>query len=580
MFVKIRRGKRCAAWIAVLAMMVALLAACGSKDPEERDPKAGDKEVTATPEPTKEPGGDVTPTAEPTPADTTPTPEATPTTEVTPEATPTAEVTPEATPTAEATPTETPTPEATPTPTEVPAPTGYPTATPTPAAAFGTHMNDYIGTWYAKCVQGLESDLSECKDDPNSDYRLEFVNDEYDTARLIHAYEHNTENTEAWEWTYEYELRTQFSEAEMKKYRDLGYGMEEIAKNPTDFSKGHLLYTCVEGPHDDEDYGMFLIVDAKQDGSLEVEFAGVYSGGSFPVFTDYVFVRERVYEVGNYFEDYVGMWYAHENYNWGDGKTETYPHNDGSWDFSEDYYRIYISPYGQLEMAFGKDPSDEKTSYILYWTLPEEWVKRFRNYPSFPEGLQTNLNDKTLVFASLDGYVLVVARMLNDTTLHLTIDAGEYPYELTLTREHAYDYDCASIFMDYVGYYELSEHVVDGAIVKVTDPTPYVEIRITRDGILTEMYSGSLVDYTLRTKENATNDPAWYAEHGLDKLYTNKDEQLWVFRSTSTDFNKDAIIVVRMVADGELLIASYSVNNGTYYESTYAKYTRESGERK
>ncbi|MBO4653636.1 MAG: hypothetical protein J5649_10015 [Lachnospiraceae bacterium] len=559
-------ARRCVAWIMTMVLVIGILTACGSEEPETRDPKKNGT-VTVSPEPTDEPGGDVTPTAEPTPGDVTPTAEPTPA-----ETTPTPEPTAEATPTPEATPTETPAP------TEEPTLSGYPTATPTPAAAFGTSMNDYVGTWYAKSVEGLESDRTECKDDPNCDYRLEFVNDEYDTVRFTVAFEHDTNNSAAWESTRVFELRTKFSEEELEKYRDLNYGMEDLAKDVTDLSRGHLLFSCVEGPND-EDYGMLLIVDAQSDGSLAVEYAAVYASGSFPVFTDYEFVRERVYEVGCYFEDYVGMWYAHENYNWGDFTTEYYPRRDDEWDFSEDYYRIYISPYGQLEMAFGKAPSDEKSTYILYWSMPEEWVKRFNNYPSFPKDLRTNLNEKTLVFASLDGYVVVVARMKDDKTLHITIDAGEYPYELTLTREHAYDYDCASIFMDYVGYYELSEHVDNGTIVKVTDPEPYVQVRITSDGILTQMYTASPVDYEIRTKANSTNDPAWYAEHGLDKLYTNEEEQLWVFRSKDLSTMKDAIVVVRMVADGELLITSYWNNNGSYGETTYAKYVRMSGER-
>ena len=568
----VAKARRCVAWIVMLVLMIGMLTACGSEEPETRDPKKNDT-VTEAPKPTEEPG-DVTPTAEPTPGDVTPTAEPTPA-----EATPTAEPTPaEATPTPEATPTEEPASTEAPTPTEVPVPSGYPTATPTPAGKFGTKMSDFYGTWYAKNVIGLESDLTECKDDPQSDYRLVFEDDEYDTARLIHAWQHNPNDESSLDSTYEFELRTKFSEEELKKYRDLNYGMEDLAKDVTDLSRGHLVYSCVDGPGED-DFGMLLIVDAQPDGSLAVEYAAVYAGGSFPVFTDYTFVRERVYDVGSYFEDYVGMWYAHENFNWGDGVTEVYPRNDGEWDFSEDYYRIYISPYGQLEMAFGKNPDDDKTTYILYWEMPEAWQKRFNNYPSFMD-VRTNLNEKTLVFASLDGNVVVVAKMKDDKTLHITIDAGEYPYELTLTREHAYDYDCASIFMDYVGYYELSEYVSsDNTIVKVTDSSPYVKLRISRDGILSEMYTGAFVDYELRTKDSMKANPAWYAEHGLDKLYTDVEQQLWVFQSNSTTYMQDALIVVRMVADGELLISSYSNNNGNYAETRYAKYVRMSGER-
>ena len=106
-----------------------------------------------------------------------------------------------------------------------------------------------------------------------------------------------------------------------------------------------------------------------------------------------------------------------------------------------------------------------------------------------------------------------------------------------------------------------------------------MQLRISRDGILSEMYTGAFVDYELRTKDSMKASPAWYAEHGLDKLYTDVEQQLWVFQSNSTTYMQDALIVVRMVADGELLISSYSNNNGNYAETRYAKYVRMSGER-
>ena len=70
------KARRCVAWIVMLVLMIGTLTACGSEEPETRDPKKNDT-VTEAPKPTEEPG-DVTPTAEPTPGDVTPTAEPTP----------------------------------------------------------------------------------------------------------------------------------------------------------------------------------------------------------------------------------------------------------------------------------------------------------------------------------------------------------------------------------------------------------------------------------------------------------------------------------------------------------------------
>ena len=186
----------------ILALLLGLLAGCGKPATRrEGDSSANPSPSSGAPTPTGE-AGNLTPTGEP----------GVPTPSDTPSGTPA--------PTGE---------PGNPSPTGEPAsptPTSAPSATPTPTVP-NYSVFPLEGAWYCKSIQGLESDLTECKNDPTQDYRLKIYDDCLEYFHSTDRLPGSSETT-----VQQFELRTEFDEDEIKRYREMNYGMDSYALDP------------------------------------------------------------------------------------------------------------------------------------------------------------------------------------------------------------------------------------------------------------------------------------------------------------------------------------------------------------
>ncbi len=421
------------ALLLVLLLTTALLAGCTEDEPEIRKPysKPVGNESTPTPEATATPTADPAVTGEPSPEPSatdaptpgavteSPTPEptatltigpytntptpggATETPDPTGAATPTGATTPAATPTGlQATPTpnpiDTPTPTATPKPTNTPTPTKTPTptntpkptATPTtaPKSSFGTKWADYDGMWYAYDILGVEaSSPTLCKNDPDCDYRLVFDGEK---VRLIHTPDHNPDSGAA--DNVEFSLVYTFSEKSRSMYESMGYGMTSYLDNPTDLSKGHLVYTCKDGSS--SSMLALLIVDAQSDGTLKVAYRLVIDGGSYPVFVDYTFTRNPVFKEPDKYANYKGQWNCKTV--WG---VEAEEPTDCSKDPKCDYRLLFYDDYtATLIWAPDHDMTAGTTShYEMRYSFSSAELEE---YASWELGIDTMVEDNPTSF--------------------------------------------------------------------------------------------------------------------------------------------------------------------------------------
>ncbi len=275
-------------------------------------------------------------------------------------------------------PTETPTPTAaeTPTPTATEAPTPTEEPTPTEAPAVGTTTEYYDGWWYATYVEGADGPI-DFKTDDTVDYRLFFEDGYLIQTRTFTHYLREEGASAAY-----FVPRTEFSEEEKAMYESWNYGLSEVIKTPTDYSKGHLLFKSAE----EFDEGALLSVDAQADGTLKVEYMYVMDNGSFPIFCSYVFSRERPYPVGTYYEDYVNPPFAAES----DTPATWYAQSFASWlgealiPSKEEPFdmRLTFDAAGELEAAFFYEDSQTPVyeKYQLRTGFTEEETEEYRKW--------------------------------------------------------------------------------------------------------------------------------------------------------------------------------------------------------
>ena len=434
-------------------LLACLLAACddpakprkGDDPTSTPTPAAGEATPTTAPDTTPTDVPDVTPTdvpdATPTTApDATPTdvPDATPTTA--PDATPTTapDATPTTAPEATATPTTAPTatpttaPTATPTtaPTATPTNTPKPTATPTPA--FGKKMSDFEGgQWYAYDFMGVESPSKPmlCKNDPGGDYRLIFSGN---TVRFINTADHLIDSFLADSWHYE--LMTNIGNKTRAMYESMGHNMIDYINDPTDLSRGHLLYCCNQA--DESTFMGLMIVDAQPNGTLKVKFRQV--NGDTYNWSDFTFTRTPVFDEPNTYDHYVGQWYA--ELIWGveaEGpeKCSTDPKKD---------YRLTISKdkTATLVWAPDHDPSAGTTEHFELRTSFSkaeymEYAEWFNLADDYLDKKGTDLNKGQLLFCCTDakwkGALLLVEWSLDGRLIvHYTYYMKEASYPVNV----------------------------------------------------------------------------------------------------------------------------------------------------
>ena len=553
------------ALLLTLLLMCSLFAGCEKDDPE---PRPGKLDVTPTAE--ADPTGDVTPTGEITaPANPTDGPEPTG---------------PDI-PTGEPTPTDAPAATETPTP----MPTDSPTPTPTqaPALTFGNKMADYYGTWFCKSRAGLESEESQCADNPRDDYRMVFSGD---TLVEYHAERHLL--TDNWTYSRTFELRTTFSDEEKKMYEEWGYGVSTYLENPTDLTKGHLLYSCTEGSNgDSSDLGALYVIDAQPDGTLTTEFVCVSGNGTFPVFVDSTYTREPVFPMGQYYEDYLGVWHART--------IAAYLGDAMEMNDSQVYdIRIVLYEDGRMDIVTVSDDHTtvKNVNHYRYATsFSEDEIKTFKTwddcggktYDSTWKGWAADLAknppypvDGKLLFVSTDednpGQLIELE--WDDT--FKSLDLWEFSFNdkkkeelitfFTFKRESPYSYTPGSCYVDYLGTWimtemQLEENGMFGEIEIIDDPTPYVKILINGDMTAWETYNGGPVIYRLRTEKRA-DDPEWYKNHNLNGAITDLSKRRLVFASETAEFFPGALLVVDGIDTGTIRVLVYGETaDSTYY---------------
>lgn len=597
--------------IITVLLLAGLLAGCGDK-PSNRPTNEA---VTPTVTPTDVPAPNDTPTptgtAEPTKE---PTPEATsiPTTELTPtEAAPTAEPTPaEVSPTAEPTPAdvtpsvgpETPTPtteplptpsttdKPTPTPTKKPTPTPTKKPTPTPTViAFGGHMEDYIGTWYAHYSQGLETEGGNTADDPSQDYRL-FIDDE--TLVRVHTDTHNL--NDRWATWETYELRTSFSAAEKKLYESWNYGVIDYLSKPTNFATGHLVFSCTS----DHNKNALFIVDAQPNGTLKTQFVYVMDNGSFPVFVDATYSTAPAYPVGYYYEDYIGVWNcqstaayyceALEASDYDPFDVRLVVHEDNTLDYVMLTNKHEISKVKHFKLRVDFSDSEintykkwDKAGILTYDGTMEGWAAKLADdVPDAREGY--------LVFSCTDkddpGTILKLR--WDDYFRQLDVDVFEYDSKKnreyisfdTYKKSSPYSYKQGSYFADFLGTWNAVEIKLNESSKKqaVTDPSAMATFEICADMTAKMHFSDRDVSYKLRTK-TSSSDPSWYADKDLKNVVTDYSKRRLVFVCTDKSYYPNSLIVVDFNTDGTITTKQYGKNGSNTLYIMYEKFEREDG---
>lgn len=562
------RTSRIVALVLTVLMLAGLLAGCGDAA-EQRKPKKNETNTTSeTDTPTPEPTGEVTPTAEPTPSETTPTPEpATPTTAATP--------TPEP---------ATPTPEP---------------ATPTPAVAFGTRWEDYADIWYSKTIEGLESGVMDCSTDPNLDYHFELSYWKDDdvivtVSNMVPYYDDYYEDYYIPQ--SKFEIVTSLDDVDMDLYSSWNYGVTEYFNNMTDLSKGHLLFTCYHSDQDRVPDDALLVVDAQPDGTLKTELIYVLDNGSFPVFTTTTYTRPAV-AMGSDYNDYLGTWHVHSAAGYyGEGFTISSETPSDMLVFYKDGTLDYVISEGSEDRVLSTD------RYHLRTEFSEDELKMYKSWDKaginaggrIVEGIAmealgsgTDFSEKNLVFTNDQGNILTVYWSY-DYGLHLSVytierveldeDGMEWaeaaatdeftrenvPYieratYYTFRRDFDREKPDGSFFEDFIGVWEMTEYTdsPDGTGFIKTNPDEYPVLRIAPDGTVTEEQNGTTVaTYSIRTKASSS-DPAWYTDATLDNLLTNYNYRQMVLVCTSPQASQDTMLILNMNSKGVVL--------GSYY---------------
>ena len=556
----------------ILALLLGLLAGCGKPATRrEGDSSPNPSPSSGAPTPTGE-AGNLTPTGEPgvpTPSDT---PSGTPA--------PTGEPG-NPSPTGEpASPTPTSAPSATPTPT-VPNYSGFPLE----------------GTWYCKAIQGLESDLTECKNDPTQDYRLKIYDDCLEYFHSTDRLPGSSETT-----VQQFELRTEFDEDEIKRYREMNYGMDSYALDPTDIGRGHYVYSCTDGLIE----GALFIIDVQPDHSLKTLYAAVDDNGSFPIFVDGVYTTEPVYPTGTYFEDYVGTWHCRsvapfyeESYEFtGENVLFTMDlvvYENGTLDFIDvsndislakaERYTLRTTEFSEAELAKYKKWDD--AGFLV-------WEERMQGEAEAAAKQGTNLLEGRLIYVcdnpAMDGQMII----LSWNKEFKQLDVNLYGFDAEISREHLeyLTYKRATVrkvtpgetYESYIGIWKLTEYrsAGDDEMTFVSSPEGYapLEISFTKEGELLEareVFSDRSVRYALRTEAKAS-DPAWYTDIDAAGTFTSFANHRLVFVCTDASYYPGALLIITRNPNGTISARFYGKNaGGNVLDRPYCGYERVNG---
>ena len=586
------RASRLIALLLTALMLTGLLAGCGDsatprkpKDPDSKPTAGADTptpEVTGEPNPTDgpEPTGPDIPTGEPQPTDE-----------------PTPAPTDEPTPTAEPSPTETPTP----------------TLTPTPAVTFGTKTEDLEGFWYSKTIQGLEGEEQPCAGNPELDYTLElYFEDGYDRATLTHQIPFDDPYNEyGFGPETDFDLKYSFNDDEKELYRSWNYGVIDYLSNPTDITKGHLIYSCIRTENDEVPEHALLIVDAQPDGTISTELVYVLDNGSFPVFVTTTYTKPAVAN-GCTYDDFLGVWHmrSHAAY-YEEGFYEDTPgsrdilvfNKDGSLDNiylissndDDEGYQVQVNHF-RMRTEF----TEEELAMYRQWDKDGiiVWGEREDGEAEATAKAGSNIKCGRLVYSDDDGTLLSITwrdswgtYLAVDYIAHKTggtdyddnpIDGREFmtyfTYKRDFVREEGKE-DIGNYYEDFFGTWNLKEFRADGdtSVTACDDPEQAVKLRINMYGTAQEIYEGTVIaNYELREKKSSS-DPSWYADYNLQDVVTDLSKHRIVFRCTDSIGYPGALIVIDMNEDGTISTLYYGKNDaGTSYKP-YNKYTLETG---
>ena len=568
------KSRHTIARLLILALLLGLLAACGDTATRRDDENPGSANATPTgaesPTPTTDPG-DPTPTTD---VSVTPTGEVTPTGAVNP--------TGAVTPTAEATPTN--------------------AATPTPAGPTATPGPDYsefnlAGIWYCKERQGLESELSQCKDHPEMDYRLKIYNT---YLEYVHSTDRINMETDV------YELRTGFAEEEVKMYEKWGYGMTSYLADPTNPAKGHYIYSCTTGDSE----GALFIIDVQSDGSLKTQFCYVMDNGSFPVFVDSVYTTEPVYPTGTYLEDFTGTWhcrsiapYYEEAYELtGDNplfSMDLVVYEDGTLDFIDvsgdialaetQHYTLRTTGFSEAELA--KYRKWDEDGFLV-------WEEKMPGEAEAAAKKGTNLLEGRLLYVcdepAMNGMFIVLSWNKNFKQLDMdlygydTEISREYMEYLTYKRETVRKVTPGETFESYIGIWKMTEFRRAGedtmTYCSTTDSYSPLEITFDKMGellVAREVFSDRRVRYALRTETKA-NDPAWYADFYPDlelaDTVTSFENHRLVFVCTDATYYPGSLLIIMRNPNGTFTARFFGkTSDGRVLDRPYNVFERVNG---
>lgn len=488
----------------------------------------------------------------------------------------------------------TPTGEITPTgevtPTGEPTPTGEITPTPTEIPGISVKESDLYGVWYAHTLEALEVGIINCKDDPSNDYRLDI-----EGGYLVYSTTRNHNPGTEYGSKARFKLRTSFTDAERETYQKMGYGMETYLDEPTDPSKGHFVYSCMEG----SDKDALFIIDVAADGALHTLYAFVADGGSFPVFTDGVYRREPVYPMGTYYEDYLGIWHCQSHatlYEEGFDVSDEEPLDLRLW-FKEGGQLLVTNTYGddrdQIEtfpFQFREDFTDEELDMYRKWDEAgiRVWGQQTEGELFDIAERGSNLSEGRAVFVGTGtnnaGQLISVSWSEEFQCMGLlwgTFDTAanrEYGTYFTFKRENPYSYEKGTCYTDYIGTYAVTEIRYPGSdeTKLIDDENSYPKLWVNPDGTVSELYADRTVTYSLRTYPYPL-DPEWYKNYNLENYVTDLSAKRLVYVSDDENFYPRAVLVLEYQKDGVLTASYYGNSGGNMSVIPYKKYVRETG---